>query len=104
MVAEHAGRVSIPAAFERLRTSGTESVLVEGGSNVITALLAERLVDRLVVGVAPIVIGAGTEAVNSLGVQRIAEGIRLENRSIVPVGDDLLLAWDVIAPPQATNN
>ena len=104
VVAEHAGRVSIPAAFERLRTSGTESVLVEGGSNVITALLAERLVDRLIVGVAPIVIGAGTEAVNSLGVQRIAEGIRLENRSIVPVGDDLLLAWDVIAPPQATNN
>ena len=104
VVAERAGRVSIPAAFEILRTSGTESVLVEGGSDVITALLAERLVDRLIVGVAPIVIGAGTEAVNSLGVQRIAEGIRLENRSIVPVGDDLLLAWDVVAPPQATSN
>ena len=70
--------VSIPAAFEVLRASGTESVLVEGGSDVITALLAERLVDRLIVGVAPIVIGAGTEAVNSLGVERIAEGIRLD--------------------------
>ena len=104
VVAERGGRVSIPAAFEVLRTSGTESVLVEGGSDVITALLAERLVDRIIVGIAPIVIGAGTQAVNSLGVQRIAEGIRLENRSIVPVGDDVLLAWDVVAPPQAVNN
>ena len=63
VVAEHAGRVSIPAALATLRTSGTESVLVEGGAEVITALLAERLVDRIIVGVAPIVIGAGTEAV-----------------------------------------
>jgi riboflavin-specific deaminase-like protein len=103
VVAEHAGHVSLRSAFERLRSTGTESVLVEGGSSVITALLAARFVDRIIVGVAPLVIGAGTQAVNCLGVQRVTDGIRLENRAIVPAGDDVVLAWDV-APPDPTIN
>jgi GTP cyclohydrolase II len=103
VVAEQDGRVSTRAALEALRASGTESVLVEGGSEVITGLLAAGLVDRIIVAVAPIVIGAGTQAVNGLGVQHIADGIRLTNRSILAVGDDVVLAWDV-APRHGMNN
>ena len=94
---EHAGRVSIGAALAALRSSGTESVLVEGGAEVITALLAGGLVDRIIVGIAPVVIGAGTEAVNSLGVRTVAAGIQLENRTMLPVGDDIVVAWDVVS-------
>jgi riboflavin-specific deaminase-like protein len=90
------GRVSLPAMFACLRAGGVESVLVEGGSQIITALLAEGLVDRVIVAIAPIVIGTGTQAVNGLGVERVMDGIRLANRTLVPVGDDVLLAWDVI--------
>lgn len=89
------GRIDLRAAFAALRSTGTESVLVEGGGRVITALLSAGLVDRLVVAVAPLVLGAGTDAVGPLGVTRVADGIRLVNRSIVPVGDDVVLAWDV---------
>ena len=91
------GRVSIPAALATLRSTGTESVLVEGGSEVITALLAAGLADRIIVGIAPVVIGAGTEAVNNLGVRRVAAGIHLENRTMLPVGDDIVVAWDVMS-------
>jgi GTP cyclohydrolase II len=94
-----AGQVDLDAAMARLRALGMESVLVEGGARVITGLLARGLVDRIIVAVAPIVIGRGTEAVESLGVNRVSDGIRLANRSIVPVGDDVLLAWDVRRPP-----
>jgi riboflavin-specific deaminase-like protein len=104
VVAEHAGRVSLRAALAAVRASGTESILVEGGSDVITGMLTAGLVDRLIVAVAPIVIGAGTQAVKSLGVQRIADGIRLENRSIVPVGDDVVLAWDVVPQQHPAKN
>ena len=55
-----------------LRSSGVESVLVEGGAGVITSVLAAGLVDRLVVAIAPIIIGAGIEAVGPLGVTRVA--------------------------------
>jgi riboflavin biosynthesis pyrimidine reductase len=80
-----------------LRAAGTESVLVEGGSTVITALLAAGVVDRLIVAIAPMVMGAGTQAVNSLGVERVTDSIRLRNRMIVPAGDDVVLAWDVVS-------
>lgn len=56
---------------------------------------------RIIVSVAPIVIGDGTEAVGALGVTRVADGIRLTNRAMFPVGDDVLLAWDV-APSHAS--
>jgi riboflavin-specific deaminase-like protein len=104
VVAEQAGRVSLRAALATLRASGTESVLVEGGSEMITGLLAAGLVDRIIVGVAPVVIGSGTQAVNDLRVWSVADGIRLENRSILPVGEDVVLAWDVVGPEQQSIN
>lgn len=95
VVAEHDGRVDLGAALARLRSVGMDSILVEGGASVITSLLAERLVDRIIAGVAPIVIGDGTQAVGALGVTRIADGIHLTNRAMFPIGDDVVLAWDV---------
>jgi GTP cyclohydrolase II len=88
--------VDLAAALAALRALGTESVLIEGGSGVITSVLAAGLVDRLVVAIAPTVLGSGTEAVGPLGVARVSDGIRLVNRSVHPVGDDVLLAWDVV--------
>ncbi len=87
--------VALPAALETVRGLGVRSLLVEGGARVITSFLAEKLVDRLVVGIAPTIIGAGIDAVGELGVARIGEGVRLTNRSVHVAGDDLLVAGDV---------
>jgi GTP cyclohydrolase II len=87
--------VDIDAALRALRAEGVETLLVEGGSRVITSLLQAGVVDRLVVGLAPTVIGHGTDAVGPLGITEVAEGIRLVNRTVHALGDDLLLAWDV---------
>lgn len=95
VVTAHGGRVDPGAALARLRSIGIESVLVEGGASVITSLLGAGLVDRLIASVAPIVIGDGTSAVGELGITRVADGIRLTNRAMFPIGDDVALAWDV---------
>jgi GTP cyclohydrolase II len=95
VVAAEGDRVSLPDALVVLRRSGTESVLVEGGAEVITSLLAAGLVDRIVVSVSPIVIGSGTEAVNGLGIDTIADAIRLEHRTMLAIGDDIIVAGDV---------
>jgi riboflavin-specific deaminase-like protein len=87
--------VDLAGALESLRTFGVRSLLVEGGARVITSFLAEKLVDRLVIGIAPTIIGTGIDAVGDLGVARVAEGIRLTNRSVHTAGDDLLVAADV---------
>ena len=87
--------VDLPRALETLRTLGVRSLLVEGGARVITSFLAEKLVDRLVVGIAPTIIGSGIDAVGDLGVARVAESVRLTNRSVHLAGEDLLVAADV---------
>jgi GTP cyclohydrolase II len=90
--------VDLPAALAALRRSGVETLLVEGGARVITSLLGAGLVDRLIVGVAPTIIGQGTEAVGPLGITSVADGLRLVNRSAHMVGDDVLIAGDLRPP------
>lgn len=87
--------VDIQGALKALRESGAASLLVEGGPRVITSLLAAGVVDRLIVGIAPVIIGSGTEAVGELGVQRLTDGIRLKNRTMHGVADDVLLSGDI---------
>jgi GTP cyclohydrolase II len=87
--------VDLADALATLRSLGVRSLLVEGGARVITSFLADKLVDRLVVGIAPTIIGTGIDAVGDLGVARVAESLRLTNRSVHVAGDDLLVAADV---------
>lgn len=95
VVAEADGRVDLAAAFGRLRDNGIQSVLVEGGAQVLTSLLSLGIADRMIVAVAPLVIGAGVDAVGALGVTTVSEAIRLTNRSVHVLGDDIVLAGDV---------
>jgi len=46
-------RVRLPALLERLTGLGINSLMVEGGAQVITSFLAERLVDLIVLTIAP---------------------------------------------------
>jgi 3,4-dihydroxy 2-butanone 4-phosphate synthase/GTP cyclohydrolase II len=85
----------IDEALQLLRSLGVESLLVEGGGRVITSMLHAAVVDRLVVSVSPTIIGAGIEAVGSLGVSSVADGIRLANRCVYLAGDDVMLGFDV---------
>jgi riboflavin-specific deaminase-like protein len=89
------GGVDLRAGLRLLRKSGVQSLLVEGGARVITSFLSEGLVDRVIVGTAPKIIGTGKEAVGDLRVARVAEGIALRNRSVHLTADDILTAWDV---------
>jgi GTP cyclohydrolase II len=93
--------VDLPSALRVLRSMGIRSLLVEGGAGLITSVLAGGLVDRVIVGVAPRILGAGTDAVGDLGVDAVRQGVRLANRSVHIVEEDLLLAWDVASSAPA---
>ena len=92
---EGSAGVDLPAAMASLRASGIQSLLVEGGAKVITELLSQHLVDRLVVACAPVILGRGLAAVGDLRVARVSQGISLTNRSLFVMDDDVMLAWDV---------
>ncbi len=87
--------VDLPATLALLRASGVRSLLVEGGAAVITSFLRARLADRVVVGIAPRILGVGTEAVGDLSVLRVSDGVRLSDRSVHALGDDVVVAGDL---------
>jgi riboflavin biosynthesis pyrimidine reductase len=49
-----------------------------------------------VVGISPRVLGSGTEAVGDLGITEVARSIRLERPAVHVVGDDVLVAGDIV--------
>ncbi len=72
------GGVDMSAALRALAGIGVQSVMVEGGAELATTLLRQRLFDALRVYVAPIVIGGDGGAIGALGVRRVADALRLE--------------------------
>lgn len=56
-----------------LHASGNAHVLIEGGSSVITAFLAENLVDEIHLYQAPIFLGSGRQSIGDLGVGTLTE-------------------------------
>jgi GTP cyclohydrolase II len=99
VVASRGGRVDLAAALAHLRAIGMDVVLVEGGSQLVTSLLREGLVDRMIVAVAPLVLGSGIPAVGDLCLQRVADGIHLVERTVVTAGDDIVVAGTVSRRP-----
>ena len=103
VVPQRNDRVELGEALHLLRRRGIESILVEGGAGVITSLLASRgLADRLVVSIAPSVLGSGIEAVGDLGISDVASGLELGDPTVHLVGRDLVLGADLEAESQRT--
>lgn len=101
---DEGGRAALPALLAELRARGVASLLVEGGARLITALLRAKLVDRLVVTVAPKLLGAGIEAVGDLGITALADAIRLDPVTTERYGADLVLDGQVAYPEGAHGN
>ncbi|QBJ98898.1 bifunctional diaminohydroxyphosphoribosylaminopyrimidine deaminase/5-amino-6-(5-phosphoribosylamino)uracil reductase RibD [Rhodococcus sp. ABRD24] len=68
-----------------------DDVLVEGGPRLAGAFLAAGRIDRIQAYLAPVVLGAGSHAVEDAGVRTIAEALRFRRESVEPIGEDLLL-------------
>lgn len=86
------------AALDELAGREVRQVVVEGGPTVSAAFLRTGLVDRVLVYLAPVLLGAGRNAVGDLGIGTIADALHLELGTAVPLGPDLLLT---LTPPHS---
>src|SRR6185295_16816945 len=85
------GLVRIAAVLRALAARGVVSVLVEGGGDLAAQALRERVVDRLLVVSAPIVVGGdGRPMVAALGVRRLAGAPRLRDERTRRLGADVV--------------
>jgi 5-amino-6-(5-phosphoribosylamino)uracil reductase/diaminohydroxyphosphoribosylaminopyrimidine deaminase/5-amino-6-(5-phosphoribosylamino)uracil reductase len=72
---------------------GIRSLYVEGGSRVITSFLKTRLVHRMIIVTAPVIIGEGISAVGDLGVENLADAMSPVTVRIDRAGEDLV--WEL---------
>jgi len=87
------GRLRLAALLEALWARGIVSVLLEGGGDLAAAALRERVVDRVLLVLAPVLIGGdGRPMLGPLGRARLAAAIRLRDVRLARLGPDLL--WE----------
>jgi len=84
------GWVDLATLLERLGAMGINSLMVEGGAQIISSFLASRLVDLVVLTIAPLLVG-GLRVVDHLGYSPRRRLPRLKNLSYRQLGDDLVL-------------
>jgi GTP cyclohydrolase II len=88
--ADDRGAVDLTDLLRRLRGLGIGSLLVEGGRGIITSALRDHLVDRLVVCIAPKVIGEGVDAVGDLHIDYLRQALTFSHARFVTCGEDLI--------------
>lgn len=91
LVPEKNGHTNLNEALKKLAAEHSiTSVLVEAGQNLASALLRERLVDKVACFVAPKMLGGGTRSVMGMGIQRIDEILAFRATGWEQVGGDML--------------
>jgi diaminohydroxyphosphoribosylaminopyrimidine deaminase/5-amino-6-(5-phosphoribosylamino)uracil reductase len=91
------GRVPIARVLSWLATLDVQSLLVEGGADVHGAFVRARLVDGVAFFVAPRLLGGGVPVASGADV-RLGRALPLGPMTVRPVGHDLLITADVVAP------
>jgi diaminohydroxyphosphoribosylaminopyrimidine deaminase/5-amino-6-(5-phosphoribosylamino)uracil reductase len=91
------GRVSLPALMTMLGKRGITSVLIEGGSTVNAAALREKLVNHVLLYLAPTLMG-GQDAKAVIGdrsPKRLAQALPLRHLTVRRIGTDLVVEGDL---------
>lgn len=93
------GHVDLQELVTHLARRQITSILVEGGSRMITALMRASLVDKLVVVIAPKVLGEGIPAVGDLQVHTLDGALRLCRVTARRMGEDFVVEGTVLRSP-----
>jgi diaminohydroxyphosphoribosylaminopyrimidine deaminase / 5-amino-6-(5-phosphoribosylamino)uracil reductase len=88
------GRIDLHALLGALCERGVVNVLLEGGPTLAGSFVAAGLVDRVVGYVAPVLLGAGSAALQDAGIGTIAEAVRLHLVDVSRLGDDVRLTLE----------
>jgi diaminohydroxyphosphoribosylaminopyrimidine deaminase/5-amino-6-(5-phosphoribosylamino)uracil reductase len=86
------GRVDLRALVRKATLSRIQSVLVEGGGEVATSLIREKLADKAYVAISPRILG-GNRGVwpGDVGVNSVGKAIKLKHVRLHRLGDNVLV-------------
>lgn len=86
------GRVDLCALIQKLAHEQIDSVLIEGGSDVAWSFVRARLIDKILLVIAPKIIGgrAAPGPIGGPGCERLSEAIPLREITVSRLDDDIL--------------
>ena len=85
------GKIDLKWVLKYLGQREVTSVLIEGGGAVVGEALARGLVDKMMIYVAPKIMGEGLQAVRGLRSKSIKEMVCLKEMSFDKIGEDILI-------------
>jgi diaminohydroxyphosphoribosylaminopyrimidine deaminase/5-amino-6-(5-phosphoribosylamino)uracil reductase len=87
------GQVDLRVLLEDLGRRDIVTLLVEGGGVIIGSFFDQRLVDRVTLVIAPLIVGAQNAplAVAGLGAPYMRDALRLRDMTVDRLGDDILV-------------
>jgi diaminohydroxyphosphoribosylaminopyrimidine deaminase/5-amino-6-(5-phosphoribosylamino)uracil reductase len=89
------------AALKELFARDRQHVFLEGGPTLAAAFLRAGLVDEVVTYVAPMLLGAGRNAVGDLGITTISDALHLRVADVTVLDDNVRLRMRPHAPSEA---
>ena len=98
------GGVDIARLLAVLGERDITSILVEGGSRVITSFIRRNLVDRLVAIIAPKILGRGLESIGDLNIENINQALSLSFDKTYRLGDDFVVEANIAGSQVETSD
>ena len=91
------GRVSLRSLVEDLGKRDVQGLVIEGGATLAWSEVSEALIDRVVVYIAPLLVGGSgaPTALSGAGFAPISEALRLGPLTVGAIDDDLRVVADV---------
>lgn len=84
-------QIDLNDLLKTLGEMNISNVLVEGGEKVFTSFLENNLVDKIMIFIAPILIGGEKTFFSSKKIKKITESIKLTKTSFKKIGKDILI-------------
>ena len=96
--ADATDEINLMAMLEELGKRQCKNVLLETGATLAGAMMSEKLIDELVVFMAPVLMGSDARPLLNMPFQTMAEKQELDIRDIRAVGED----WKITVRPKYT--
>ena len=93
-----ASGIDLPALLDTLAARGLRVILVEGGGITVSRFLEQKLLDRLQIAIAPVIIGSGRQGLQLPEVLALDDCLRPSCRQH-QMGPDILWDLDLRAAP-----
>jgi GTP cyclohydrolase II len=94
------GRFPPQDVLAALGARGLARVLVEGGGSTVSGFLAARVLDRIFLTIAPVLIGDGVPGLRFSGADRLSDALRAPSRRFL-LGEDVCFELDLAAARRA---